>query len=161
MRLPIIIAATVALTLPAFAQPQGRPRPPGPPPPQAQPAPPAPPAGFFPCRTANEICFVAIAMGGSRVQVIFTNHQQSDAASAQPMEVRGPAGPLDLTPNTGRAVMLVGNFDGRSTLNNAQVVDVASPLTSFALKNAASGDDSQGDDQQPPPPPPGRPAPRR
>jgi hypothetical protein len=158
MRLPIIVAASVALTVPALAQPQGRPRPPAPPPPpQAQPA---SPPGFFPCRTASEICFVAIVTGANKVQVIFTNHQQSDAATAQPLEVKSVNGPLDLTPNIGRAVMLVGNFDGRATLSNAQVVDVASPLTSFALKNAASSDDSGGDDQ-PPPPPPGRPAPRR
>jgi hypothetical protein len=141
MRLPIIAAAVVAVASPAFAQQSG-PRPPAPPPVPVQPS---GPAGFFPCRTADEVCFIGVVTGPSKVTVLYTNDPQMAAATAAPLTVRSVNGPLDLTPDIGRAVMLVGAFNGHGGLNNAQVVDVASPLTSFALKNMMGGDDSQQD----------------
>lgn len=143
MRLVIAMAAIAALSLPALAQQQ--PRQPGPPPrtaappPQAQqPAP--PPPGMFPCRTPEEVCHVVAVGNGGRGTLLFSNAPAAEGKEGEAVTVQG----LDLAAHVGRVVMLSGTFAG-AAINGAQVLDVGSPLTSFAIKLQLSGG---GDDDQ-------------
>jgi hypothetical protein len=52
-----------------------------------------------------------------------------------------PGTPLDLAPHLGRVVMLTGALDPKLGLSKAELVEVASPLLSFALKSMLTGDD--------------------
>lgn len=159
MRKLIAAAAVAALVIPAAAQ-QGRP--PGAqakPPAQAQPQPPAPPP-VFPCRTAEEICFLGVVTGKSQIAVLFTNAPNAEGLDAKPIEVlsgdapaaAGSATPLDLSGHLGRVVMLTGAYDAQAGLTKAELVEVASPLVSLVVK-ALGGEEE-------PSPPAGKPQPR-
>jgi hypothetical protein len=135
MRALICLAALAALALPANAQ-QPRPGQRQ----QAQPPqPPAPPPGFFPCRTAEEICYVGVVSGPSQIAVLFTNNQQAEGIEAKPVDLSSadaPGTPLDLAANLGRVVMVTGTYAQATGITKAQVVDTASPLLSFMMKQA-------------------------
>jgi hypothetical protein len=158
MRLVIAIAAVAALSLPALAQQPPPPRPPGPPP--ARPAPPPPQAqqapqpspGMFPCRSANDVCHVVAVGSGSQGTLLFSNAPAADGREGEPVTVQG----VDLAAHAGRVVMLSGTFAG-AAINGAQIIDVATPLASLALKLQFSGSD---DDQPSAPPPRGGPPPQ-
>ncbi|MBV9078590.1 MAG: hypothetical protein JO048_14045 [Methylobacteriaceae bacterium] len=132
----VALTAALTLTLAAGATlaqapgPRGPARPPGP---QAAPQPPAPPP-IFPCRTAEEICYLGIVVNG-QVAVLYTNAQKSEGIDAKPVDVAGPDGAkLDLAAQNGRAVMLTGTYDPKAGLTKAELVEVASPLASLAVK---------------------------
>lgn len=153
MRLVIAMAALAALSLPALAQQQ--PRQPGPPPrQQAAPPPPpqaqqqaAPAPGMFPCRTENEVCHVVAVGSGSQGTLLFSNAPAAEGKEGEPVTVQG----VDLAPHTGKVVMLSGTFAG-AAINSAQIIDVATPLVSFAIKLQLSGGGSDDDQQSTPAP---------
>ena len=154
MRAMIVMAAVAAFMTAASAQ-QGRPpgQAPKPPGPGAQPRPTAPPP-IFPCRTAEEICFLGVVMGKNQVAVLFTNAEKAEGIDAKPIDVStgdasAPA-PLDLAPHTGRVVMLTGAYDAQAGLTKAELVEVGSPLLSLVVKAQLGGEEE---------PPPGRPQP--
>ncbi len=152
-RLPIV-AALIVLAVPAFAQQ----RPPAPnrapPPPQAQQQQPAqqqqaaPPPGLFPCRTANEVCHVVVATAGNQGTLLFSSAPQGEGTEGRTIAVQG----ADLAPHIGKVVMLTGEL-GSNGIANAQVVDVAGPLLSFAIKLQMSGGGSDEEDEAPAPAP--------
>lgn len=150
-RLPIV-AALIVLAVPAFAQqrPPAPNRAPSPPPPQAQAQPqqPAPPPGLFPCRTANEVCHVVVATAGNQGTLLFSSSPQGEGAEGRTVTVPG----VDLAPHVGKVVMLTGEF-GSNGIANAQIVDVAGPLLSFAIKLQISGEGSDEEDDAPAPAP--------
>ena len=148
----ICLAAVTALALPALAQQQ---RPPGRRPPQRQqaqpPQPPAPPPGFFPCRTADEICYVGAVTGPSQMAVMFTNNQQAEGIEAKPVDLSSadaPGTPLDLAARLGRVVMVTGSYAQATGITKAQVVDTASPLLSFMMKQAGGDEGPQAAPQR-------------
>lgn len=180
MRLLLAMAAVAALTLTAQAQnqrpatgPSGAPRQQAPQPQQAQPPAPqpqqqqqaaAPQPGMFACRTEQEICYVAIALPGNQVTVLYTNNEQAEGIDQKPQAVAGPSGPLDLTQHVGRVVMLVGQYNAQTGITG-EIVDVAGPLLSFSIKSQLSGGNDDEEEPEPPPPPqrqqPQRQQPRR
>ena len=155
MRKVVVVAAVAALVSSAAAQ-QGRPPgPQGKPPPQA--AAPAPPP-IFPCRTAEEICFLGVVTGKNEIAVVFTNAEKADGIAAKPIPVTAGAAPgavaalpLDLAPHLGRIVMLTGTYDAQAGLTKAELVEVASPLASLVVKAQLGAEE--------PPPPAGKPQP--
>jgi hypothetical protein len=159
MRKLIAVAAFAALMAPAGAQ-QGRPPTAKPPAQAAQPKPPAPPP-IFPCRTAEEICFLGVVTGKSQIIVLFTNDEKAETIDEKPVEVlsgdspgaAGSATPLDLGQHVGRVVMLTGAYDAQAGLTRAELVEVASPLVSLIVKGQLGGEEEE------PPPPPGKPQP--
>jgi len=178
MRVALAVAALAALTLPALAQqprpPQQQPAPR--PPAQAQPAPPPAPAPptLFPCRTATEVCHVGVVIN-NQVSVLFSNSDKADGIESKPIDVTDAAGSkLDLSRHEGQVVMLTGDYDPKTGLTKAELVEAASPLVSFAIKVLLSGEEGEEEaeqPQQPAPPPPSQgrsgaqpqqqPAPRR
>jgi len=169
MRLMFVTAAVAAVSiaassLPGLAQ-QGRsPQPQPQPQQQAQPAQPEVLPGMFACRTENETCFIAIVTGASQVSVLYTNDPQAEGVEEKPVSVQGSGGAaIDIGQHTGRVVMLTGQFKG-SSLVNAAVVDVASPLLSFAIKSMLAGGGEGAEEEaeeEPPPAPAQRQQPRR
>ena len=155
MRSLVGIAALAVLVTSAEAQ---QARPPGPqpkPPAQAQQAPEPAPPPIFPCRTAEEICFLGIVVGKSQVAVIFTNADKVEGIEAKPVEVlTGDATPLDLAQHIGRVVMLTGTYDPKAGLTKAELVEVASPLVSLVVKAQLAGEEEE------PPAPAGKPKPQ-
>jgi len=147
MRALICLAAATVLALPALAQP----RPPGQRPPAQRraappPAPPAPPPGFFPCRTAAETCYVGVVAGPSQIAILFTNNPQAEGIEAKPVELSSAEAPgtaLDLAASLGRVVMVTGSYAAATGITKAEVVDTASPLLSFMMKQSAAADDAQ------------------
>ena len=134
MRTVIISGLLGAAALAAGAANAQAPRGPAraPAPPAAQPQPPAPPP-FTPCRTAEEVCFLGIVVG-SQVLVIYTNAQNATGLE-KPLDVTGADNAkLDLAANAGRVVMLTGTLDPKAGLTKAELVEVASPLASLAIK---------------------------
>ena len=107
---------------------------------------PPPPPPLYPCRTAEEICFLGIVMG-DKVAVVFTNAPNAKGIDEKPVEVTGDSGKIDLSKDDGRVVMLTGSFDPKAGLTKAAVVEVASPLASLIVKAQIAG-------QQPDGPPP-------
>lgn len=177
MRLIILTAALAALSLPAFAQ-QGLP--PRNPPPQQQPPRQAPPPpqqpqqqqqqpqqqqddsapGMFACRTEQEVCFIGVVVGNNQVSVLYTNDPKAENLDSTPINA---AGAPDLGRHMGRVVMLTGDYNPQSGLSRVEVIDVASPLLSFAIKSMLSNNE-QEEPEPPPPPqrqPPRNPPPRR
>jgi hypothetical protein len=160
MRALICLAAATALALPALAQQ----RPPGQrPPAQRQPAqpaaPPAPPPGFFPCRTQGEVCYIGVVSGPSQLAILFTNNPQAEGIEAKPVELSSADAPgtaLDLAQSLGRVVMVTGAYAAATGITKAEIVDTASPLLSFMMKQSAAADDAQAAPQRG-----GRPPPRR
>jgi hypothetical protein len=157
MRKVIAVAAVAALVSSAAAQ-QGRPPgPQGKPPPQAT----APVPPIFPCRTAEEICFLGAVTGKNEVAVVFTNAEKAEAIAAKPIPVTAGAAPgavaalpLDLAPHFGRIVMLTGTYDPQSGLTKAELVEVASPLVSLVVKAQLGAEEE-------PPSPAGKPQPQQ
>jgi hypothetical protein len=157
MRKVVAVAAVAALVSSAAAQ-QGRPPgPQGKPPPQ--PAAPAP-LPIFPCRTAEEICFLGVVTGKNEIAVVFTNAEKADGIEAKPIPVTAAAAPgavaalpLDLAPHLGRIVMLTGTYDPQAGLTKAELVEVASPLASLVVKAQLGAEE--------PPPPAGKPQPQQ
>jgi hypothetical protein len=164
MRMVIAAAVLAAATASAFAQQRAPQRPPqsqGP----AQAQPPAPPP-IFPCRTATDVCFVAVVTGNSQVLVVFTNAPQTAGIEAKPIDVfsgdapsaGASAAPLDLAQHLGRVVMLTGTYDPKAGLTKAELVEAAGPLLSFMIKMMGIEEPDAG---QPPrggrPQPQGRP----
>ena len=146
MRALIGFAALAALTVPSLAQ---QPRPPGQRPPQGRqqaqpPAPPAPPPGMFPCRSEGEVCYIGVVTGPSQIAVLFTNDQKAEGIEAKPVDLSSADAPgtaLDLAGSLGRVVMVTGAYAAASGITKAQVVDTASPLLSFMMKQSAGGDE--------------------
>ena len=146
MRALIGLAALAALTVPSLAQ---QPRPPGQRPPQGRqqvqpPAPPAPPPGMFPCRSEGEVCYIGVVTGPSQIAVLFTNDQKAEGIEAKPVDLSSAEAPgtaLDLAGSLGRVVMVTGTYAAASGITKAQVVDTASPLLSFMMKQSAGGDE--------------------
>jgi hypothetical protein len=147
MRTILSIAALAMLVASAEAQ---QPRPPSQPGGQQKPAParaqpqpqqPAPPP-IFPCRTADEVCYLAVVTGPNQVAILFTNSQQADGLEAKPVNVlssdtpaaAGSGTPLDLSQHLGRVVMLTGAYDAQAGITKAELVEVASPLASLSIK---------------------------
>ena len=140
MRLVIAMAALAALSFPALAQQQ--PRAPGPPPP-ARPTPQAqqasqPTPGMFPCRSANEVCHVVAIGNSSQGTLLFSNAPAAEGKEGEPVTVQG----VDVAAHAGRVVMLSGTFAG-AAINGAQIIDVATPLASLAIKQQFSGYDEE------------------
>jgi hypothetical protein len=156
MHIVIAVAALAVLVSSAEAQ-QGRP--PGQKPPaQAQPVAPPPPP-IFPCRTADEVCHLAVVTGSNEVLVVFTNARQTAGLGDKPVKVlsgdspgaAGSATPLDLSQHVGRVVMLTGAFDREAGLTKAELVEVASPLVSLSVKAQLAVEEAPQQGGKPPP----------
>lgn len=160
MRRALAIVALVLAVAPVAAQ-QTRPQSAQPKPPaQAQPPAPQPPP-IFPCRTAEEICFLGIVTGKSQIAVLFTNADKVEGIETKPIEVSsgdaasgGSAAPMDLAQHMGRVVMLTGAYDPQAGLTKAELVEVASPIVSLVVKAQLAGEEEE------PPPQAGKPQPR-
>lgn len=137
-----LIAA--ALTIPlAAASAQSRPPRSQPAKPAAAPEPEGPPP-IFPCRTAEEICYLGVVVG-TQVAVIYTNAQNAEGIDAKPIDVMGADGAkMDMSKNVGRVVMLTGTFDPKTGLTKGEVVEVAGPLLSMSVKAQLGGGDEAG-----------------
>lgn len=144
----LALAATLALTAaPALAQGRPAPRPAPKPPAETAPA----PLPIFPCRTAEEVCFLGIVVG-SQLGVIYTNAPNGAGVDAKPVDVTGPDGSkLDLSKDAGRVVMLVGSLDPKAGITKAEIVEVAGPLASLAIKAQLGGGDDAGGGKGAPP----------
>lgn len=106
--------------------------------PTATPAEPAPPA-LFPCRTAAETCYLGVVVG-TQVAVLYTNAPNAQGIDAKPLDVTaGENARVDLKPNEGRVVMLTGVYDPKAGLTKAELIEVASPLASLAIKAQLAG----------------------
>jgi hypothetical protein len=163
MRTVICVAALAALVSSADAQqprPQGQQKPPAPAKAQQQPAqakapPPAPPP-LFPCRTADEVCYLAVVTGPNQVAILFTNNPQADDLENKPVNVlssdspaaAGSGTPLDLAQHLGRVVMLTGTYDAQAGLTKAELVEVASPLVSLTVKAPLLLEEAQASQQR-------------
>jgi hypothetical protein len=156
MRAVICVAALAVLVSSADAQqprPQAQQKPPAPA--RAQPQPPAPPP-LFPCRTAEEICYLAVVTGPNQVAVVFTNNPQADGVESKPLDVfssdtpaaAGSGTPLDLSQHLGRVVMLTGTYDAQAGLTKADLVEVASPLVSLTVKAPMIIEEAQATQQR-------------
>jgi hypothetical protein len=130
---------------PAQQQPQPQPQ-------QAQDDAPAP--GMFACRTEPEVCYVAIVTGPGEVSVLYTNDPKAEGVEAKPIKVTNPAGaPADLSQHSGKVIMLTGEYNAQSGLAKVEVIDVAGPLLSFAIKSMLSNNNEEEEPEPPPPPP--------
>lgn len=128
MRALLSLLLPLALLGPAEAQQ----RKPAPAKPAAAPEP--APVQIFPCRTAEEVCYLGVVVG-SQVAILYTNAPNAQGIEPTPVDVAGPDGQkIDMAKNAGRVVMLTGEFDPKSGLGKADVVEVASPLASLAIK---------------------------
>jgi hypothetical protein len=153
MRLLILTAAIAAFSFPAFAQQQRQPPQRQPPPQQAQPQQPAPPPpGMFACRTEQETCFVAIVLGANQVSILYQNDPKApEGIENKPIAVLAPSGaPAELGQHNGKVVMLIGEYTAQG-LTKAEVVDVATPLLSFAIKSMLSAGEEEEPEPEPPP----------
>jgi hypothetical protein len=151
MRRLLVVAALVVMSAPALAQqrPPASNRPAPAPAPQAQQQQQqqqAPLPGMFPCRTQNEVCHVIVAASGTQGTLLYSNAPSADGAEGKPVNVQG----VDLAQNVGKVVMLTGNF-ANGTISNAQIVEVAGPLLSFAIKLQMSGGGDEEEEETPPP----------
>ena len=161
MRTLLAITALAALVASTEAQ---QARSPGPKPaaPPQQPAPPPPP--IFPCRTAEEVCYLGIVTGNNEIAVLFTNAEKAEGIDGKPIEVlTGDAGAaaMDLTQHMGRVVMLTGAYDPQAGVTKAELVEVASPLVSLIVKGQLGGEEEPPPPAGKPPQPQQRQAPRR
>lgn len=129
-------AALIALAASAaFAQAPSRPAARSP---AAAPSQPPAPSPIYPCRASGEVCFLGIVVG-SQVLVLYTNAPGATGLD-KPIDVTaGENAKVDLTPNAGRVVMLTGTLDPKAGLTKAELVEVASPLASLAIKAQLAG----------------------
>lgn len=141
MRNLIAVVALAGLVSSAQAQ-QARPQGGGQKPPAQAQQPAPPPLPVFPCRTAEDVCFLGVVTSDKEVLVVFTNAPQADGIDAKPIAVltgdspgaAGSATPMELAPHLGRVVMLTGTYDAQAGLTKAELVEVASPLVSATIK---------------------------
>ena len=162
MRTVICVAALAVLVSSADAQqprPQGQQKAPAPAkgqqPPAPAKAPPAPPP-LFPCRTAEEVCYLGVVTGPNQVAILFTNNPQADDLESKPVNVlsgdspaaAGSGTPLDLAQHLGRVVMLIGTYDAQAGLTKAELVEVASPLVSLTVKAPLLIEEAQASQQR-------------
>jgi hypothetical protein len=97
------------------------------------------PVQIFPCRTAEEVCHLGVVVG-SQVAILYSNAPNAQGIEPKPVDVAGADGAkIDMTKNAGRVVMLTGEFDPKTGLTKAEVVEVASPLASLAIKAQLAG----------------------
>ena len=97
------------------------------------------PVQIFPCRTAEEVCHLGVVVG-SQVAILYSNAPNAQGIEPKPVDVAGADGSkIDMTKNAGRVVMLTGEFDPKVGLTKAEVVEVASPLASLAIKAQLAG----------------------
>jgi hypothetical protein len=123
-------ALTLLLLSPASAQTQAPARSPAAK--GAAPAQPPAPPPVFPCRAAQETCYLGVVVG-SQVAILFTNAPNAEG-SDKPVDVAGADGAkTDLSASDGRVVMLAGNYDPKTGIKG-EVVEVASPLVSLSIK---------------------------
>lgn len=109
-------------------------------------APEPPPLQIFPCRTQEEVCHLGVVVG-SQVAILYTNAPAAQGVDPTPVDVTGSDGQkVDMTKNAGRVVMLTGDYDPKAGISKAEVVEVASPLASLAIKAQLAG----GADEPPP-----------
>ncbi len=142
LRIALFGVAVAALAgTPSVAQ---APRPAGRPAPKAAaPQPPAPPP-IFPCRTAEEVCYLGIVMSG-QVVVLYTNATNAQGIDEKPVDVMGADGAkIDMAKENGRVVMLTGAYDPKTGLSKAEIVEVASPLASLAVKAQLAAGAAEG-----------------
>ena len=111
---------------------------------------------MFPCRTEQEICYIGVVVG-NQVSVLYTNDPKADSIDSTPVAVQGASGPIDVSQHAGRVVMLTGQYD-KSGITRGEIVDVASPLLSFAIKSQLSGGDEEEEEPEPPKQPAKQPA---
>jgi hypothetical protein len=77
---------------------------------------------------------------------MFTNDQKAEGLEAKPVDLSSadaPGASLDLPANLGRVVMVTGAYAQATGITKAQVVDTASPLLSFMLKQAGGDEGAQ------------------
>lgn len=133
-------ALVLAVAAPSLAQAPRTPRPAAKAAPQQPPAPPP----IFPCRTAEEVCFLGIVVG-PQVAVIYTNAANGQGIDEKALDVTGADGArIDMAKDEGRVVMLTGSYDPKLGLTGASVVEVASPLASLAVKAQLAGGPPEG-----------------
>ena len=155
MRTVICVAALAALVSSADAQ-QPRPQSQQKPPAQAKAQQPPPPPPVFPCRTAEEVCYLGVVTGANQVTILFTNNPQVDDVESKPVNVlsgdspaaAGSGTPLDLGQHLGRVVMLTGTYDAQAGLTKAELVEVASPLVSLTVKAPLLIEEAQASQQR-------------
>lgn len=87
---------------------------------------------------------MGMPLADGKLAVLFTNHEQGDMIADTPLTVQG----VSLT-QVGMIVMLTGEYSN-GTLNNAQLVEAAGPLLSFAIKSSMGGGDDQPQQPQKP-----------
>ncbi|HEY7382757.1 MAG TPA: hypothetical protein VH743_03730 [Beijerinckiaceae bacterium] len=156
MRIVIWVAALAVLVTSAEAQqqrPQGQQKPP---PAQAKAPPPPAPPPLFPCRTAEEVCYLGVVTGPNQVAILFTNNPQADDLESKPVSVlssdspaaAGSGTPLDLGQHLGRVVMLTGTYDAQAGLTKAELVEVANPLVSLTVKAQLLVEEAQASQQR-------------
>lgn len=153
-RFMAFVFALAMLSLPAAAQRAQQKQPAQPPQRgQAQPAPQEQGPALFPCRTAEEVCYLGIVVG-DKVAVIYTNNPAAEGLDA-PIDVStgdasaGGGGKLDLRQHEGQVVMLTGDYRNK-VLSKAQLVEAGGPLLSLVVKGLMLG---QSEEQQPQAPP--------
>jgi len=117
--------------------------------------------GMFACRTETELCFIAIVTGPNQVSVLYTNDPAADGVEQQPVSAQlSPTAQGNLGQHTGRVVMLTGRYSRQTGLTGVEVVDVAGPLLSFAIKSMLSGE-GEIEEEEEEPQPPAKPQPRQ
>lgn len=145
MRLLLSLTLLLPLALAGAAEAQQRKGAPAKP---AAAAPEPPAVQIFPCRTAEEVCHLGVVVG-NQVAILYTNAPDAQGVDPTPVDVAGPDGQkIDMSKNAGRVVMLTGTFDPKTGISKAEVVEVASPLASLAIKAQLAG----GGDEPPAPP---------
>jgi hypothetical protein len=146
MRRLFVVVALVVFSAPALAQqrPAAPNRAPAPPPAQAQQQAPAPLPGMFPCRTQNEVCHVVVVGSASQGTLLYSNAPAADGKEGGSVNIQG----ADLGQHVGKVVMLTGEF-GANGIGNAQIVEVAGPLLSFAIKLQMSGGGDEEEEEAP------------
>lgn len=136
MRLLLSLSLLLPLAFAGAAEAQQRKGAPAKP---AAAAPEPPPVQIFPCRTAEEICHLGVVVG-SQVAILYSNAPSAQGADPTPVDATGPDGQkIDLSQNAGRVVMLTGDFDPKTGIGKAELVEVASPLASLAIKAQLAG----------------------
>ncbi|TDR90406.1 hypothetical protein [Enterovirga rhinocerotis] len=140
-----LLCLTLLASVAAFGPAEAQQKKPAAKPAAAEPAPPA----LFPCRTQDEICYLGVIVG-SQVAILYTNAQNAQDVSPAPVDLSDAGGAkVDLSKDDGRVVMLTGTLDPKAGLKG-EVVEVASPLASLAIKaQLAAGA------EEPAPPPKG------
>ena len=98
---------------------------------------------IFPCRSADETCFLAVVAEG-KLAVIYTNANNGQGIDAKTVELAGNDGvKMDIAKDNGRVVMVLGAYDPKTGIKG-EVVETASPLVSLAIKAQLGGGEAAG-----------------